>query len=461
MRPKEAWGRVKSATKETGLGQPKDVFGRKQTGYSMWTEAMKAAIGELRRAGRKWYALYDKVAAPANLAAAWDRINRRVTGKKRRGGAGVDGVTVAKFADRAEGELRKLGEQLATGRYKPSPVRRHYIPKAGSSKLRPLGLPTVRDRVVQEACRNMIEPIFEAEFLDNSHGFRPGRSVDTACAQVEQYLSMGKEWVVDVDIEKCYDTIPHEPLIDRVARRISDGRVLDLIRRFLQSGVMEEMEIRYETTGTPQGGIISPVLANIFLHDLDMALEKRGTAWVRYADDVVALCRSREEAEQVLETIRETLAGLGLGLSLEKTRIVHVEEGFDYLGWHYQGQQRWPRKKSVDKLRHRLRAMTRRARPGSLRSICAELAPLQRGWFNFFRSGNSQATFRLVDGWLRRRLRSLLRRRTKRRGISPGGSDHPRWTNSFFARHGFFSLTAHLDHFRATASPPVLFSSGD
>jgi group II intron reverse transcriptase/maturase len=315
MRPKEAWGRVKSPTKGTGLGQPKDVFSRKQAGYSMWTEAMKAAIGQLRRAGRKWYALYDKVIAPANLEAAWDRTDRRVTGKKRRGGAGVDGVTVAKFADRAEGELGRLGEQLATGRYNPSPVRRHYIPKAGSVKLRPLRLPTVRDKVVQEACRSMIEPIFEAEFLASSHGFRPGRSVDTACAQVEQYLSMGKEWVVDVDIEKCYDTIPHEPLIDRVDRRISDGRVLGLIRSFLQSGVMAEMEIRYETTGTPQGGIISPVLANIFLPDLDMALEKRGTAWVRYADDVVALCQSREEAEQVLETIRATLSGLGLRAS--------------------------------------------------------------------------------------------------------------------------------------------------
>jgi RNA-directed DNA polymerase len=176
MRPKEAWGRVKSPTKGTGLGQPKDVFSRKQAGYSMWTEAMKAAIGQLRRAGRKWYALYDKVIAPANLEAAWDRTNRRVTGKKRRGGAGVDGVTVAKFADRAEGELGRLGEQLATGRYNPSPVRRHYIPKAGSVKLRPLGLPTVRDKVVQEACRSMIEPIFEAEFLASSHGFRPGEA---------------------------------------------------------------------------------------------------------------------------------------------------------------------------------------------------------------------------------------------------------------------------------------------
>lgn len=461
MRPKEAWGRVQSPTRETGLEQPKDVFSRNRTGYPMWTEAMKAAIGPLRRAGRKWYSLYDKVIDPANLKAAWDRINRRVTGKKRRQGAGVDGITVAKFADRAEADLRKLGEQLSAGRYNPSPVRRHYIPKPGSTKRRPLGLPTVRDRVVQEACRSMIEPIFEAEFLDSSHGFRPEKSVETACVQVEQYLSEGKIWVVDLDIEKCYDSIPHDPLIDRVAQRVSDGKVLDLIRSFLTSGVMEEMNIRHETTGTPQGGIISPVLANIFLHDLDVALEKRGTAWVRYADDVVALCQSREEAEQVLEFIREVLEGLGLKLSPEKTRIVHLDEGFDYLGWHYQGKQRWPRKKSVDKVRHRLRALTRRNRPGSLLSICAELAPVQRGWFNFFRNGNSQSAFATLDKWLRRRLRSLMRRRYKRRGISRGGRDYRRWSNSYLAQYGFFSLRDHLDSFRRASSQLGLFSSGD
>jgi RNA-directed DNA polymerase len=440
------------------LEQPKDVFSRNPTGYPMWTEAMKAAIGLLRQTGRKWYSLYDKVIAPANVEAAWNRINRRVTGKKRRQGAGVDGVTVAKFADRAEADLRKLGEQLSTDRYSPSPVRRHYIPKPGSTKLRPLGLPTVRDRVVQEACRSMIEPIFEAEFLDSSHGFRPGKSVETACVQVEQYLAESKVWVVDLDIDKCYDSIPHDPLIDRVARQIADGKVLDLIRSFLTSGVMEEMNIRHETTGTPQGGIISPVLANIFLHDLDMALEKRGTAWVRYADDVVALCQSREEAEQVLEFIREVLQGLGLKLSPEKTRIVHLDEGFEYLGWHYQGKRRWPRKKSVDKLRHRLRALTRRNRPNSVLSICAELAPIQRGWFNFFRNGNSQSTFDTLDKWLRRRLRSLLRRRHKRRGISRGGRDHRQWPNSYFVHHGFFSLTDHLEDFRRMPRQLGLFS---
>lgn len=461
MRPKLAWGRVEPPTRKTGLENPKDVFSRNQTGYPMWTEAMKAAIGPLRQAGRKWHSLYDKVIAPANLKAAWDRINRRVTGKKRQQGAGVDGITVAKFANRAEAELLKLGEQLGTGRYNPSPVRRHYIPKPGSTKLRPLGLPTVRDRVVQEACRSMIEPIFEAEFLDHSHGFRPEKSVETACVQVEQNLSEGRVWVVDLDIEKCYDSIPHEPLIDRVARRISDGKTLDLIRGFLKSGVMEEMNVRYETTGTPQGGIVSPVLANIFLHDLDVAMEARGISWVRYADDVVALCRSREEAEQALEAIREILNGLGLKLSPEKTRIVHLDEGFDYLGWHYQGQRRWPRTKSVEKLRHRLRALTRRNRPGSLQTICAELAPVQRGWFNFFRPGNVQSTFQVLDGWLRRRLRSLLRRRAKRRGISPRGRDHQRWPNSYFAQLGFFSMLSHLDDYRRMARQLNLFPVGD
>jgi RNA-directed DNA polymerase len=461
MKPANAWGRVQITNEEDRIGKPKDVFSRNPTGYPMWTEAMKAAIGPLRRAGRKWYSLYDKVIAPANVRAAWDRIDKRVTGKKRQTGAGVDGITVAKFANRAEAELRKLGEQLSTDRYSPSPVRRHYIPKPGSTKLRPLGLPTVRDRVVQEACRSMIEPIFEAEFLANSHGFRPGRSVETACAQVEQYLSEGKEWVVDLDIEKCFDTIPHEPLIDRVAQQIADGKILDLIRSFLKSGVMEEMNLRYETTGTPQGGIVSPVLANIFLHDLDVALQQRGTAWVRYADDVVALCASREEAERVLEGIGGILDGLGLKLSPEKTRIVHLDEGFDYLGWHYQGTRRWPRQKSVDKLRHGLRALTRRNRPGSWQVICAELEPRQRGWFNFFREGNSLATFQKLDGWLRRRLRSLLRRRKKIRGISPRGRDHQRWPNSYFAQHGLFSLTSHLENFRCMARQLNLFSHGD
>jgi RNA-directed DNA polymerase len=461
MKPKYAWGRVSAPTTETRLEQPKDVFSRKPTGYPMWREAMKAAIGALRQAGRKWYSLYDKMIAPANLKAAWDRINHRVTGKKRRQGAGVDGITVAMFADRAEEELRKLDRELTTGQYRPKPVRRQYIPKAGSRKLRPLGLPAVRDRVVQEACLSMIEPIFEAEFLEHSHGFRPGRSVETACVQVEQYLLRGRVWVVDLDIEKCYDSIPHEKLLDRVAQRVSDGKALSLIRSFLESGIMEEMNVRYETTGTPQGGIVSPILANVYLHELDVALEARGIAWVRYADDVVAMCSSREEAEQTLEFIRQILDGLNLKLSSEKTRIIHLDEGFDFLGWHYQGKQRWPRTKSLQKLRHELRNLTRRNRPGGLSMICEELTLKQRGWFNFFRDGNCSGTFRMLDGWLRRRLRSLLRQRVKLRGISRCGRDHQRWPNSYFATHGFFSLSDHLEQYRRMVRQLRLFAPSD
>ena len=190
-------------------------------------------------------------------------------------------------------------------------------------------------------------------------------------------------------------------------------------------------------------------------------MEAHGVAWVRYADDVVVLCRSREEAEQALGVIREVLNGLGLKLSLEKTRIVHLDEGFDYLGWHYQGQRRWPRKKSVDKLRCRLRALTRRNRPGSLQAICAELAPIQRGWFNFFRQGTAGPEFRALDGWLRRRLRSLLRRRKKWGGISPRGRDHQRRPNSYFAQLGFFSLLDHFDEYRRMARQLNLFPAGD
>ena len=462
MKPKYAWGRVSAPTTETGLGKtPKEVFSRKPAGYPMWTEAMKEAIGLLRQTGRKWYALYDKVIAPENLKRAWERIDRRVAGKKRRQGAGVDGVTVGQFASHAEEELKRLNEELTAGRYEPKPVRRQYIPKAGSKKLRPLGLPAVRDRVAQEACLSMMEPIFDVEFLEQSHGFRPGRSVETACVQVEQHLLEGKTWVVDVDIEKCYDTIPHEALLDRVARRVSDGKVLGLLRKFLQSGVMEEMEVRYETTGTPQGGIISPLLANIYLHELDAALAKRGTAWIRYADDVVALCQSREEAERTLEVIRQTLDELGLKLSPDKTRIVHLDDGFDYLGWHYQGKQRWPRQKSTQKLRQRLRDLTRRNRPGSLRTICEELTPIQRGWVNFCRNGNVHGDCQTLDQWLRRRLRSLLRQRHHLRGISKFGTDHSRWPNAFFTEHGFFSLLDRLEDYRRTARQLHLFSSRD
>jgi RNA-directed DNA polymerase len=300
---------------------------------------------------------------------------------------------------------------------------------------------------VQEALRSLIEPIFEIEFLEGSHGFRPNRSTDTACKQLEQWLKVEKVWVVDADITGFFDNIGHERQLEEVNRRIADGKVLKLIRSFLEAGVMEEMKVRYATTGTPQGGIVSPLLANIFLHAMDEELEARRISWVRYADDFLLLCETREEAEAALDAVREILAGMGLALSPEKTRVRHLDEGFDFAGWHYQGQRRWPRAKSVKALRTKLREKTRRARPGSMTQICAELGPILRGWFNYFRNGNSGPTFGDLSSWVRRRLRSILHRRHKGRGIGRA-SLHLRWPNGLFAAWGLYDLETALQSYR-------------
>jgi RNA-directed DNA polymerase len=359
----------------------------------------------------------------------------------------VDGVTVESFAKRAGEEIDRLAAELKAGSYRPRPVKRHYIPKPGTTKKRPLGLPCVRDKVVQEALRSLIEPIFEAEFLEGSHGFRQERSTETACQWLEQSLGTGKVWVVDADITGFFDNIDQEKALSEVNRRIADGKILKLIRSFLEAGVMEEMKVQYTTTGTPQGGIISPLLANIYLHAMDEALEARHISWVRYADDFLLLCETREEAEAALEAVRGILQGLKLELSPEKTHIRHLEEGFDFLGWHYQGQRRWPRDKSVKGLRNKLRTKTRRLRPGSMEQICAEVTPVLRGWYNYFRDGNSGGTFGDTISWVRRRLRSILHRRHKGKGI---GQLHLNcsWPNSFFAQCGLFDPELELQSYR-------------
>ena len=455
MRDELKWGRVKE-TKQEGLPERvSDCCGgiREWSHHPAWTERMRAALKTRRESGGKWFSLIDRVYEPRQLQLAWDRLDRRTTGEKRRRGAGVDGVTVEKFAEQAGREIPRLAEELKAGTYRPRAVRRHWIPKPGTNKKRPLGLPCVRDKVVQEALRSLIEPIFECEFLDGSHGFRPNRSTDTACQQLESWLEAGKVWVVDADITGCYDNIDHERLLEEVNRRIADGRVLRLIRAFLKAGVMEEMKVQDSEKGTPQGGIVSPLLANIYLHALDEELESRGIRWVRYADDFLLLCGSREEAEAALEAVREILAGMGLTLSPAKTRIAHLDEGFDFLGWHYEGQRRWPRKKSVDTLRTKLRERTKRLRPGSMEAICGEVRPILQGWFNYFREGNSGQVFRALSGWLRRRLRSILHRRHKGKGI---GSQqlHFRWPNRYFARRGLFQLEEALAHYRSVDHAP-------
>lgn len=450
METEPSWGRVRRMKQERLPIEANDRCGGIEwSRHPAWTESMKGALKARQESGGKWFSLIDRMWDRRLLEAAWERLNRGVTGEKRERGAGLDGVTVEEFSKKAGEEIPRLAGELRAGTYRPRAVRRHYIPKPGTTKKRALGLPCVRDKVVQEALRSLIEPIFEVEFLEGSHGFRPKRSTDTACQRLEGQLRAGKVWVVDADITGFFDNIDHEKELDQVNRRIADGKVLGLIRAFLEAGVMEEMEVRYATRGTPQGGVISPLLANIFLHALDEELEARGIAWVRYADDFVLLCATRQEAEAALDAVREVLARLGLTLSPEKTRIVHLDEGFDFVGWHYKGAGRWPRCKSVKALRLKVRQATRRLRPGSMELICTELGPILRGWYVFYRDGNSGGTFGDVIGWVRRRLRSILHRRHKGKGI--GSHDlHRKWPNRCFTAWGLFDPEAALQAYRRT-----------
>jgi len=449
MRDVGEWGRVKKAKQEDLCENTNDCCGgiTDWGRHPAWTERMRAALGTRQESGGKWFSLIDRVYDERQLRLAWERLNERTKGEKRQRGAGVDGMTVERFEERAAEEIPRLAGELKAGSYRPRPVRRHWIEKPGTKKKRPLGLPCVRDKVVQEALRSLIEPIFEQEFLEGSHGFRPNRSTDTACRQLEEELRTGKVWVVDADITGCYDNIDHEKLLDEVNRRIADGKVLGLIRKFLKAGVMEEMKLQDSEKGTPQGGIISPLLANIYLHALDERLESRGITWVRYADDFLLLCRSREEAEAALGAVQEILGAMRLSLSPEKTRIANLEEGFDFLGWHYQKGRRWPRKKSVKAVRQKLREMTRRLRPGSMEAICAELRPVLQGWFNYFREGNGDTEFGNLMGSVRRRLRSILHRRNKGHGIGSLNLNR-RWPNRHFANRGLFDLEEALARFR-------------
>lgn len=454
-----AWGRVEQ-TKGRRLqtnaeDRPGAIRGDPER-YPRWTASMVAALPRMRQEGRKWFQLYDKIADEKTLAQAWRRIDRRTRGAARLRGAGVDGVTVEDFAARAHTQLPALAAGLKEGTYRPGPVKRQWIPKPGSNNKRPLGLPTVCDRVVQEAARGIIEPVWEEQFLDGSHGFRPGRSTDTACLMMEAYLEQGKVWVVDADITGCFDNIAHRAVTDLLARRIADGKIMRLIESMLTAGVMEGMSLQRNSAGTPQGGIISPLLCNIVLHELDTRLENEGIAWVRYADDFVLLCETRQQAENAHHAATQALAPLGLTLSPEKTRIVHLDEGFDFLGWHYKGRQRWPRDKSVKAFRHKAKEMTRRNRPGSVEAVCAELEPLLRGFFNYFRNGNSAGTFSMCIGWLRRRLRGMLRKRQYGKSGISARHDHFEWPNAYFNTNGLFDLYAHLVSYRGKHLHPPL-----
>jgi RNA-directed DNA polymerase len=360
------------------------------------------------------------------------------------GAPGVDHVTVDEFDDKLEANVGKLVEALRGGTYKPQAIRRTYIPKPGSNEQRPLGIPTVRDRVVQGAIRHVMEPIFEKEFAPQSYGFRPGKGCKDALRRVDALMKEGYVYIVDADLKSYFDTIPHDRLMNRLRERIADGRVLQLTESFLEAGIMEGLKEWEPEMGAPQGAVLSPLLSNIYLNPLDHQMVSWGYEMVRYADDFVILCRSQAEAEQALAKVRQWCEAEGLTLHPTKTRIVDVRtEGFDFLGYHFETTRRgrltrWPRTKSIQKLKDTIREKTKRTNGRCLRAIIADINQTMRGWFGYFQH-SCRSTFVTVDGWIRMRLRSILRRRRRRKGRGRG-SDHQRWPNDFFADHGFYSL---------------------
>lgn len=384
--------------------------------------------------GGKWFSLMDKVYAPRNLEAAYEKV------KANRGSAGVDHETVEQFGRRREENLARLHEMLKDGSYTPQAVKRTWIPKPGSAEERPLGIPSVRDRVAQTALRNALEPIFEQGFAEHSYGFRPGRGGKDALRRVRHLLRNGYPYVVDADLKSYFDSIPHEGMMARVEEKVSDGRVRELLCAYLNQEVLDGMERWTPEGGTPQGAVISPLLSNIYLNPLDHLMAANGIEMVRYADDFVLLCRTQAAAEDALQIVRGWVEENGLKLHPEKTRIVDEREpgGFDFLGYHFERGMKWPRKKSLGKLRDAVRAKTRRANGHSLACIIDQLNPILRGWFEYFQHSHWNV-FPGVDGYVRMRLRSILRKRQHRRGRGRG-ADHQRWPNAYFAERGLFSL---------------------
>jgi RNA-directed DNA polymerase len=412
----------------------------------IWTDRMLTAL-ENGVKGGKWFSLIDKVYADLPLFVA----ARKVVANE--GAAGVDHETTEMFANHQQANLERLQRELRTNSYRPQPIQRCWIPKPGSTEKRPLGIPTVRDRVVQTAVRQVLEPIFERDFAAHSYGFRPGRGCKDALQRVDDLLKAGYTYVVDADLKSYFDTIPHDRLMQRIRQKVADSRVLSLLEAFLKQGVMDGLREWTPEEGSPQGAVISPLLSNIYLDPLDHLMARKGYQMIRYADDFVILCRSREEADRALEEVRRWTAEAGLTLHPTKTRIADAlkeHEGFDFLGYHFERGYRWPRTKSLHKLKDTLRPKTRRTRGDSLQAIIADVNRTLRGWFGYFQHSH-YTTFGRIDKWIRMRLRSVLRKRRKRRGRGRG-ADHNRWPNAFFIANGLYTLT--MAHTKISQSLP-------
>ena len=401
---------------------------------TVWTERMLTALEQGVKGG-KWFSLMDKVTDPKTLWRSFEQV------KANHGAAGVDRQTVEDFERDLMKNLKQLSEQLRAGTFQPQPVRRKWIDKLGSKEKRPLGIPTVRDRVVQAALRLVLEPIFERDFAEHSYGFRPQRGCKDALRRVDDLLKQGTTWIVDADLKSYFDTIPQDRLKQRMEEKVSDGRVIGLVEQYLQQQVMDSGKSWTPEAGTPQGAVLSPLLSNIYLDPLDQAMAAAGIEMVRYADDFVILCRSQREAEHALEQVRQWTAEAGLVLHPIKTRIVDATQrgGFDFLGYHFERGKKWPREKSLRKFRDTIRAKTRRTNGQSLKVTIQDLNRTVKGWFEYFKHSH-RTTFRSEDKWMRGRLRSILRKRSGRRGRGRG-RDHHRWLNAFFAKQGLFSLT--------------------
>jgi len=398
-----------------------------------WTNSMLRALSNGVKGG-KWYSLMDKLYRVKLLRSSFYKV------KANNGAAGVDHVTVEHYEENLEANLEELSRDLKEGNYKPQPIKRKYMPKPGRNEKRPLGIPTVRDRIVQTALKDILEPIFEKEFADTSYGFRPNRGAKDALRKLQDLLNEDYTYVVDADIKGYFDNIPHDLLKERVKKKVTDNGILSLIDSYLKADILEGTDNWTPEGGTPQGAVISPLLANIYLNPLDHLMEGKGYNLIRYADDFVVLCGTKAKARKALKVINDWVKKAGLKLHPDKTKLVEATTrgGFDFLGYHFERGYRWPRKKSKDKLKDNIRDKTPRNYGDNLEKCVSGINKTLEGWYEYFKHSH-HTTFGPLDGWIRMRLRSILRRRTGRKGRGRG-RDSQRWPNSYFTKRGLFSL---------------------
>ena len=411
----------------------------------IWTDTMLIAL-ENGVKGGKWFSLIDKAYRGKVLESAWQKV------RANRGSAGIDRVTITMFEKQKDKYLKEIEHELKMGTYQPKAVKRVYIPK-GQGKMRPLGIPSVKDRLAQQAIKMAIEPIFEKEFLEMSYGFRPNRGAHMAIEEVSRLIKDGYTWVVDADLQAYFDSIPHEKLMAKVERRISDGRVKELLAMWLKQEVMEECKNWAPTKGAPQGGVISPLLSNIYLHDLDVTVTEAGYKMIRYADDFVILTRNREEAEAALKIVQAWTVEHELVLHPEKTHLgdcMVVGQGFEFLGYRFEAGTSWVRRKSIQKFRDRIRQETSKVCGKAIETVISKLNPILKGWSNYFKNV-TKYTLGTFDSFVRRRLRAIIERQNKKRSFGAGWSNQ-RIPNKFFANKGLFNMDAFQAHYRACQS---------